>query len=137
MDRRQADGEPAGAKYDGFLPGRHAIEAYGSGGFRFGGMSHRGSLLVAPSGVRAVPARDLSQVDKTTIAPLFAEQPGAVSLLLLGTGPSLVLPARALREQLKAHGIGVDPMATAHAVATYNILLGEGRPVAALLLAAP
>ena len=131
-ERRQS-----GAKYDGFLPGSHVIEGYGAGGFSFGGMSHRGSILVTPSGVRAIPATSISQVDEAMLAPVFDEEPGAVNLLLLGTGPSLVLPSRALRERLKARGIGVDPMATAHAVSTYNILIGESRPVAALLLAAP
>ncbi len=49
-------------KYEGFLPGRHAIEGYGSGGFRFGGMSHRGSILAAPSGVRAVDIASPDQI---------------------------------------------------------------------------
>ena len=34
---------PTGA--DGFVPGRHLIDAYGAGGFRFAGMSHIGSIL--------------------------------------------------------------------------------------------
>ena len=124
-------------KYEGFLPGRHAIEGYGSGGFRFGGMSHRGSILAAPSGVRAVDIVSPDQIDEATLAPLFDEPDGEVQILLLGTGASLVLPARALRHALKQRGIGVDPMATTHAVSTYNILLGEGRKVAALLIASP
>ena len=31
-----------------FYPGRAPIDAYGNGGFRFAGMSHRGSLLILP-----------------------------------------------------------------------------------------
>lgn len=126
-----------GVRYDGFLPGRHAIEGYGSGGFTFGGMSHRGSILATPSGIRAVPATHIDHVDEAMLAPLFAEPEGVVNLLLFGAGPAFALPSRALRDALKARGVGVDPMATAHAVSTYNILLGEGRPVAALLLATP
>ena len=136
MDRQSGSGA-GGARYDGFVPGRHVIEGYGAGGFRFAGMSHRGSILATPSGVRAVAITDVSQIDEAVLAPLFDEPPGAVNFLILGSGPNLVVPPRALRESLKARGIGVDPMATTHAVATYNILLGEGRPVAALLLAAP
>ena len=124
-------------KYEGFLPGRHAIEGYGSGGFRFGGMSHRGSILAALSGVRAVDIASPDQIDEATLAPLFDEPAGEVQILLLGTGASLVLPARSLRLALRQRGIGVDPMATTHAVSTYNILLGEGRKVAALLIASP
>ncbi|MDP2357480.1 MAG: Mth938-like domain-containing protein [Beijerinckiaceae bacterium] len=126
-----------GAKYDGFLPGRHLIEGYGSGGFSFGGMTHRGSIFATPSGIHAFGATDILLVNELALAPLFAEPAGAVNLLVVGTGLSFVLPPRALRDLLKARGVGVDPMATAHAVATYNILLGESRPVAALLLAAP
>ncbi len=33
------------------FPGRAPIDAYGNGGFRFAGMSHKGSLLCLPSGV--------------------------------------------------------------------------------------
>lgn len=132
MERRQG-----GAKYEGFLPGRHLIEGYGSGGFSFGGMSHRGSILATPFGIRAIPATDVAHLTDDMLAPLFNEPAGVVSLLLLGAGTGFVLPPRALRDKLKARGIGVDPMATAHAVSTYNILLGESRPVAALLLATP
>ena len=128
-ERRQG-----GAKYDGFLPGRHAIDGYGSGGFSFAGMSHRGSILATPSGIRAIAAAELGQVDESVLAPLFEEQAGAVNLLVIGTGPAFALPSRALRQSLKARGVGVDPMATAHAVSTYNILLGEGRKVAAALM---
>jgi uncharacterized protein len=122
-------------RYDGFLPGVHVIEGYGAGGFAFGGMSHRGSILALPSGVRALAITQVSQIDAQTLAPLLNEARGAVDLLVLGTGHALALPSREVRAQLRAAGIGVDPMATRHAIATYNILLEEGRKVAALLLA--
>ena len=127
----------SGQKYDGFLPGRHLIEGYGSGGFMFAGMSHRGSILALPSGIHAVLASSVDQMDADLLAPLFAEPAGAVNLLVLGAGAGFAMPPRAVRDLLKSRGMGVDPMATAHAVSTYNILLGEGRPVAAFLLAAP
>ncbi|MDB5568900.1 MAG: hypothetical protein JWN93_83 [Hyphomicrobiales bacterium] len=123
------------SRYDGFLPGVHVIEGYGAGGFLFGGMSHRGSILALPSGVRAVPITQASEIDASVLAPLLAEPQGSVDLLVLGTGDNLALPSREVRAQLRAAGVGVDPMATHHAIATYNILLGEGRKVAALLLA--
>ena len=40
---------PAPARF----PGRAPIDAYGNGGFRFAGMSHRGSILCLPSGIHA------------------------------------------------------------------------------------
>jgi uncharacterized protein len=118
----------------GFVPGRHRIETYGGGGFRFAEMSHQGSLLVLPSGVHAIEAIEAAAVDEATLAPLLAEPPGAVELLIFGAGASLRPPAPALRARLKAFGISVEPMATGPAVRTYNLLLDEGRPVAAVLI---
>lgn len=46
MDGRQHDTIPSG-----FVPGRYGIDAYGNGGFRFADMSHRGSVLMLPSGI--------------------------------------------------------------------------------------
>jgi uncharacterized protein len=40
-------------RYEGFIPGRHLIDAYGAGGFRFADMSHRGSILALPTGIWA------------------------------------------------------------------------------------
>jgi uncharacterized protein len=125
------------AAYEGFLPGLHPIEGYGAGGFRFAGMSHRGSLLVSPSGISAISPVRVQELDAGALESLLNAPRGAVDLLVLGTGQSLVVPPRALRELLRAAGIGIDPMATGHAVSTYNILLAEGRKVAAVLLAAP
>lgn len=122
-------------KYDGFLPGRHEIEAYGSGGFRFGGMSHRGSILALPSGVRIWLVDDASQINEDALAPLFDET--GVQFLLIGTGAVMRPVPSALRQRLRAAGISVDTMATGHAVSTYNIMLGEKRPVAAALVGAP
>jgi uncharacterized protein len=124
------------ARYDGFVPGQHPIEGFGSGGFVFGGMSHRGSILASPAGVRAIAPTRLEDVDAAVLAPLLAEPKGAVEFVVLGCGEALVIPSRDLRALFRNAGLRIDPMATRHAISTYNILLGEGRPVAALLIAA-
>ncbi len=121
----------------GFLPGGHAIEGYGKGGFRFAGMSHRGSILALPSGIYAWSAVVPADIDIDSLAPLLAEPPGAVEHLLVGTGLDLVPLSPALREGLRAAGIRAEPMATGAAARTYPILLGEKRRVAAALLAVP
>jgi uncharacterized protein len=122
-------------KYEGFVPGRWAIEAYGAGGFRFADMSHRGSIMALPSGVRAWTAVQPTDISIEALAPLLDEPEGTVDLLLVGTGKSLAPIAAAVRQRLREAGIRVDVMATGAAVSTYNILLEEGRPVAAALLA--
>lgn len=122
---------PAG----GFLPGPHAVEGYGAGGFRFGGMSHRGSILALPTGIFAWSAGASADITAETLAEVFDAPRGRIELLLFGTGTDLVPVAPALRQCLKAAGIVSEPMATGAATRTYNILLGEGRRVGAALLA--
>ena len=53
-----ADGLAADAPH---LPRPAPIEAYGNGGFRFAGMSHRGSLLCLPSGIWAWPVAQAAE----------------------------------------------------------------------------
>jgi uncharacterized protein len=124
-------------KHAGFLPGRHAIEGYGNGGFRFAGMSHRGSILALPSGIYAWSAVVAEDIDIASLAPLFAEPPGAVEHLLVGSGQGLVPLSPTLLQRLRSAGIRGEPMATGAAARTYPILLGERRRVAAALLAVP
>ena len=62
----------------GFLPGQHPIDAYGEGGFKFGGMSHRGSLLALPSGVYAWEVATAAEVDEASLARVLAEEAEAV-----------------------------------------------------------
>jgi uncharacterized protein len=121
-----------------FVPGRHAIEAYGGGGFRFAGMSHVGSILATPSGISAVAAVTIAEVGDEALAPLIAEleaTPGAVELLVLGTGASPARVSEALIRRLRAQGLRFETMATGPAARVYNVLVEEGRRVAALLIA--
>ncbi|MGO9132925.1 MAG: Mth938-like domain-containing protein [Methylovirgula sp.] len=124
-------------KYAGFLPGRHVIEGYGAGGFRFAGMSHRGSILALPSGIKAWEAVDPADISLVSLAPVLSEPQGAIEHLLVGTGISMMPLERGLLARLREAGITVEPMATGAAARTYSILLGEDRRVAAALLAVP
>lgn len=115
-------------------PGRAPVDAYGNGGFRFAGMSHRGSILCLPSGIYAWGARSPTELTSDDFARVLAE--GAeVGVLLLGTGASQVFPSRDLRRVFEAAGIALEAMATGAAARTYNVLLAEQRRVAAALLA--
>jgi uncharacterized protein len=118
------------------LPQVATIDAYGNGGFRFAGMSHRGSLLCLPDGVWAWPPTRPEEIAEASFAKVLA-QAGLIDSLLIGTGTALwPLPER-LRGPLRAAGIGCDVMPTGPAVRTYNIMLGERRRVAAALIAVP
>ena len=58
----------------------------------------------------------------------------APEIVLLGTGPRLQFPQPALLTSLMSKGIGVEVMDTSAACRTYNILMSEGRNVAAALI---
>jgi uncharacterized protein len=120
----------------GFLPGLHTIDGYGDGGFHFGGMSHRGSILALPSGVYAWDAATPDDLVIGAFTRVLSEPRGAIEHLLIGTGTEL-LPLFDLRDALRRAGLKSEPMATAAATRTYSILLGEKRKVAAALLAVP
>lgn len=118
----------------GYVSGRHKIEDYGGGGFRFADMSHRGSILALPTGVRAVAIVTPAEIDAATIDRALQES-GGLDIFIFGTGPDLS-PLRAeLRAKLRGAGVGCEAMATGAAVRTYNVLVDENRRVGALLIA--
>lgn len=115
------------------LPQAAPIDAYGDGGFRFAGMSHRGSLLCLPEGIWASPLVSVQELDAVALAAVLED--AEVKHFLIGTGADLVPLAATVRDAFRGRGIAVEPMSTGAAVRTWNILIAERRPVAALLLA--
>ena len=61
----------------------------------------------------------------------FALEP---QIILLGTGERLVFPAPAIGAAVQATGVGFEVMDTRAACRTYNVLVQEGRRVAAALI---
>jgi uncharacterized protein len=110
------------------------IDAYGQGGFRFADMSHRGSLICLPTGIWAWNITRADDIDEAALAGVF-ESAKQIDTLIIGTGRDVWLPPAALREKLRAEHIVIDTMQTGPAITTYNIMLGEGRRVAAALIA--
>ncbi|CAH1670063.1 MULTISPECIES: MTH938/NDUFAF3 family protein [unclassified Chelatococcus] len=123
-----------GRRYDGFVPGRFKLDAYGNGGFRFAEMSHRGSILTLPSGIKAWDVTDPDALTVGDFAPVIAEA-ADIELLLIGTGLDMVPLSPAIRQALSEAGLKIDVMQTGAAARTYNVLLAEDRHVAAALIA--
>ncbi len=111
-----------------------AIETYGGGGFRVAGVWRPGPLLIladAPTDWRPATLADVTLED---FAAVLAQERGAVEFVLLGTGAAQALPARAIREGLRAAGLGFEFMATDAAVRMHNVLASEGRLFATALI---
>jgi uncharacterized protein len=123
-----------------FAPGSHPITAHGHGAFAFAGMSHAGSILATPNGVRAIEATSVDDLDPVALAPLFdeyAESQGSIEFLIVGTGERMAPMPKALRAALREAGLRFETMATGPALRVYNVMQSEGRRVAAALIAAP
>ncbi len=116
------------------FPQQAAIEAYGNGGFRFAGMSHRGSLLCLPSGLYEWEAADVALTGPEHFSRVFAEN-RRIGFLLFGVGRTVAFPSPLVRQAFANASIGLEIMDTGAAARTYNVLLAEGRPVAAALIA--
>ena len=110
------------------------IHSYGDGGFRVSGRRLDGSVLVFPSHTVAWPVAAAGDLTAESLAVL-AEASSPVEILLLGTGQRMLPVPPALRRYVRGCGIALDVMDTGAACRTYNVLLAEGRPIAAALIA--
>lgn len=116
--------------------GRQIIEAYGDGGFRVANTRYEGSLLVFPGRTLPWAVTDMAGLTVAALAPISeAAKAGDVELLLIGCGPRLAMIPRDLRAALRAEGVVIEPMDTGAAARTFNVLMAEGRRVAAALIA--
>ena len=118
----------------GHFPDQVGIDAYGNGGFRFAGMSHRGSLLCLPTGMHAWSVTRPGEITLDSLGPVF-EAAERVDVLMIGLGHDIVGLDPAIRSALRERQIIVEAIATGGAVRTYNVLLAEERAVAAALIA--
>lgn len=106
-------------------PGGTPIDGYGPGFVRVGGEAIRGAALILPGGAGPWTPHDASVI-------LAAAK--EIDVLLHGTGAEIAHPDPGFRAALEEAGIGIEAMATPAACRTFNVLLGEGRRVAAALL---
>lgn len=102
------------------------VDGYGPGFFRVAGVVWQGPVLVTAEG--AAPWQGFADLE-----PLL-RLVGQVDVLFVGTGAEVAHLPGAMLAALEAAGIGVEPMASPTAARTYNVVLSEGRRVAAALL---
>ena len=117
-----------------FLPRQVPIDGYGPRFFHFHNMSHPGSILALPSGIRPWTVERFAEIDAAALAPILAEAE-RFELLFLGTGKDPAILKEPLKALLREAGLRFELMPTSAAAATYNVLLGEGRLVGAGLVA--
>lgn len=102
------------------------IDGYGPGFFRVAGQVIQGGTLVTAT-------RAVAWAGYDDTAPLFvlADQ---IDVLFVGTGAEMAHLPAVFRSTLEEAGLAVEHMSSPAAARTYNVLLAEGRRIAAALL---
>ena len=111
--------------------GRNLFTGYGPNYVSVSGNRWESSVIVLPDRTERWDVADFDALTEDNFARL-AELP--IEILLLGSGARLRFPHPRLTQALIRAGIGLEVMDTQAACRTYNILLEEGRRVAAALL---
>lgn len=128
-----SDDEPRQSRV-GYIPGAHSIDSYGNGGFRFAGMSHKGSVIALPTGIQSWTVSNPARIDVASLTPVIVEM-GKIDILIVGTGEKALPSHSPFAAAIRELGLQVDVMDTPAAARTYNVLFAEGRRVAAALIA--
>lgn len=102
------------------------IDGYGPDFFRVQNNVRNGPLAMLPTG----PVDWFGFPDVS----IFLAHSEEIDVLLVGMGAEIAALPAELRNSLEEAGIGVEVMATPPACRTFNVLLAEGRRVAAALM---
>jgi uncharacterized protein len=108
------------------------VRGFADGGFMVDERVYR-ALLLTPRSAAEWRRPEFAELGLADLEPLLDLDP-APEFLLLGTGPRLTHPGRALREALQARGIGLEVMDSRAAARTWGLLRGEERWIAAALM---
>lgn len=112
--------------------GAHRITAYGTGYVVIDEERISGSLIVTPE--RLIRDWGPASFSEVAVESFEIVDTLNVDIVVLGTGASQQFPAAEITAWLGERRIGLEIMDTAAACRTYNILMAEGRTVAAMLL---
>jgi uncharacterized protein len=112
--------------------GINVIRAYGNGELRVNEHVYRGGVILSAATVIAdANVQNLDDLLALGVSRALSLEP---ELVLLGTGARQIFPATSFGAQFLRAGIGFEVMDTSAACRTFNVLVGEQRRVAAILL---
>ena len=108
------------------------IRGYAQHELRVNDRVFRESIIVSPASIISEPGlRDVTDLAGEHVTRILQLEPEVV---LVGTGARQVFPPAAFGAQFLRAGVGFEVMDTGAACRTFNVLVGEQRRVAALLL---
>ncbi len=112
--------------------GTHRVRHYAEGSLTIGAISYTGAIVVTAANILPLDGlRMAATLDASHAAALLGT---GAHIILVGTGRLQHRLPAAWVHHLLARGVSVDVMSTPAACRTFNVLLEEGRDVAALLI---
>ena len=111
---------------------KNIFSGYGSGYVVVNNKKYENSMITMPD--KIIEDWQASTVEKLTEEHFELLIPYEPEIILLGTGATLRFPSPLVTKNLLESKIGIEVMDTNAACRTYNILMAEGRNVAAALL---
>jgi uncharacterized protein len=109
------------------------VRSYGPGRFLISEREWREPVLVTPTATQPLAISRAEDITPETLA-FLKTLPTPTELLVLGCGAKAVFVPPAQRALLKAAGLGLEVVDTGSACRIYNVLVAEGRRVAAVLI---
>ena len=109
------------------------VRSYGPGRFLISEREWREPVLVTPAATAPLGIVRAEDITPDTLA-FLKTLPTPTELLVLGCGVRAVFVPPAQRALLKAAGLGLEVVDTGSACRIYNVLVAEGRRVAAVLI---
>ncbi len=113
---------------------RNQVTACGDGYVEINGARHAASLVVLPE--KLLTPWPVTRIEELALVHCEAILAAGPQVVLIGTGARITFPPRALLASFMQARVGVEIMDTRAACRTYNILVAEGREVAAALIVA-
>lgn len=112
--------------------GQNVITGHGDGYVMVNGQRLERSFIVLPGELMADwPAPEFAALAPADFAPLLERKPAVV---VFGSGATFRFPHPRIMAAFSQARIGFEVMDTPAACRTYNVLMGEGREVAAAIL---
>jgi uncharacterized protein len=113
-------------------PARLTIRRIEPGAVKIGDETVRENVLIFRDEIqRGIAIDDVATLSEQQLDDLLCQQP---EIVILGTGWEAHQPPRELVFAMARRGVGFETMDTPAACRTFNILLSEGRDVAAILV---
>ncbi len=111
--------------------GAKLIDGYGDGGFRVQNVRYEQTIFVMPDQLQLREEKAFAELAPEAFQQL--SELFSVEIMLIGTGAKQQFLANEQAHMAQQLPFSIDCMETGAACRTYNVLLAEGRQVAALL----